>query len=60
MLKSISEQLAAVDDPVDEEDLYMILIASWPKEYNNLVINLDLVDESKLTWSYVSDRCVTE
>ena len=59
-IKSISEQLAAVDDPVDEKDLYMILIASWPKEYNNVVTNLETVDEVKLSWSYVRDRCIAE
>ena len=59
-IKSISEQLAAVDDAVDEKDLYMILIASWPREYYNLVTNLETVDEAKLSWSYVRDRCIAE
>ena len=59
-IKSISEQLEAVDDAVDEKDLYMILIASWPREYNNLITNLESVDETKLSWSYVRDRCIAE
>ena len=59
-VKSISEQLEAVDDPVEEKDLYMILIASWPRQYNNLVTNLETVDETKLDWSYVRDRCIAE
>ena len=59
-IKSISEQLEAVEDPVAEKDLVMILIASWPREYNNLITNLESVDETKLTWSYVRDRCIAE
>ena len=60
VIKSLSEELEAVDDRVDEKDLYMILIASWPREYNNLVTNLETVEESKLSWSYVRDRCIAE
>ena len=59
-LKTISEQLAAVGDPIDEKDLAMILMSSWPKEYNNLITNLETVGEDKLTWPLVRDRCVAE
>ena len=59
-IKSISEQLAAVDDPVSENDLSMILIASWPREYYNLITNLEIVDEDKLSWTYVRDRAIAE
>ena len=59
-IKMISEHLEAVDDPVSDNDLVMILISSWPSEYNNLVTTLETLSEDKLTWTYVRDRAIAE
>ena len=59
-LKTISEHLEAVGDPVVEKDLVMILISSLPEDYNNLITTLETLDEAKLTWVYVRDRVVHE
>ena len=59
-IKTISEHLEAVDDPVVEKDLVMILLSSWPPEYNNLITTLETLSEDKLTWNYVRDRALTE
>ena len=48
-IKTIAELLEAMDDPVSEKDLVMILMSSWPPEYHNLITRLETVDESKLS-----------
>ena len=59
-IKTISEHLEALDDPVPEKDLVMILISSWPPEYNNLITTLETLEEEKLKWTYVRDRAIAE
>ena len=59
-IKTISEHLEALDNPVSEEDLVMILFTSVPEDYNNLVTTLETLKEEKLTWVYVRDRLITE
>ena len=59
-IKTISEHLEALDDPVPEKDLVMILISSWPPEYNNLITTLETLEEEKLEWTYVRDRAIAE
>ena len=59
-VKTLSEHLEAVDDPVIEKDLVMILISSLPEEYNNLITALETLSEDKLTWDYVRDRVIHE
>ena len=61
-LKTISENLECVEDPVAENDLVMILLSSLPPDYNNLLTTLETLNEERLTWNwnYVRDRLVTE
>ena len=59
-LKTISEHLESLDDPVVEKDLVMILISSLPEEYNNLITTLETLERERLTWEYVRDRVMTE
>ena len=59
-LKTIAEQLEALDDPVSDKDLVMILISSLPDEYNNLITALETLKEDSLTWNYVRDRVINE
>ena len=59
-IKTISDHLAGCGDPILENDLVMILISSWPPEYNNLVTTLETLSEDKLTWTYVRDRAIAE
>ena len=54
-IKMISDHLEGCGDPISENDLVMILISSWPSEYNNLVTTLETLTEDKLTWTYVRD-----
>ena len=39
-VKTLAEHLEAVEDPVSEKDLVIILISSLPEEYNYLIKNL--------------------
>ena len=59
-VKTLAEHLQAVDDPVAEKDLTMILISSLTDDYNNLITALETMAEEKLTWDYVRDRAITE
>ena len=59
-IKTLSEHLEAVDDPVQEKDLVIILISSLPEEYNYLITALETIGEEKLTWEYVRDRLMHE
>ena len=59
-LKTIAEQLEALDDPVADKDLVMILISSLPDEYNNLITALETLKEDNLSWNYVRDRVINE
>ena len=60
-IKTIAEHLEALDDPVSEKDLVMILLSSIPNDYNNLITTLESIDdEERLTWDYVRDRILTE
>ena len=59
-IKTLSEHLEAVEDPVQEKDLVIILISSLPDEYNYLITALETIAEDKLTWDYVRDRLIYE
>ena len=61
-MKTIAECLDAVEDPVSDRDLVMILISSLPDDYDHLITTLEALDENqcKLTWNYVHDRLITE
>ena len=59
-VKTIGDLLEALDDPVQEKDLVMILISSLPDEYNNLITTLETLKEEQLTWDYVRDRILAE
>ena len=59
-VKTLSEQLEALEDPVRERDLVIVLLSSLPDEYNNLITTLETLKEEKLTWTYVRDRLITE
>ena len=59
-IKTIAENLEALDDRVSEKDLVMILLSSLPSSYNNLITTLESLDEERLTWDYLRDRILTE
>ena len=59
-LKTIAERLESVGNPVEENDLAMILITSLPDSYNNLVTALETLKPEQLTWCYVRDRVLSE
>ena len=59
-LKTISERLESLGDPVTEKDLVMILISSLSDTYNNLITTLETVKEEELSWEYVRDRVISE
>jgi len=48
--------LSALEDPVQEKDVVIILISSLTDEYNYLITALETIAEDKLTWDYVRDR----
>eukprot|EP00795_Rhopilema_esculentum_P012375 gene12375-3031_t len=57
-LKTLSEHLDAVGDPIKENDLVIILISSLPEEYNHLITTLETIAEERLSWDYVRDRVI--
>ena len=59
-IRTIADQLEALDDLIEEKYLVMILLSSLPKEYNNLLTTLETLKEDNLTWDYVRDRVLTE
>ena len=59
-LKTITERLEALGDPVTENDLVMILISSLTDTYNNLITSLENLKEDDLSWEYVRDRVLSE
>ena len=59
-IKTISEHLESLDDPVQEKDLVMILISSLTDDYNNLITALESLKDAELTWSYVRERVISE
>ena len=59
-VKTLSEHLEAVDDPIAEKDLVIILISSLPDEYNYLITALETIAGEKLTLNYVRDRLIHE
>ena len=59
-IKTISEHLESLDDPVQEKDLVMILISSLTDDYNNLITALESLKDTELTWSYVRERVISE
>ena len=58
-LKTLSEHLDAVGDPIQEKDLVIILISSLPEEYNHLITALETIAEERLSWDYVRDRVMS-
>ena len=59
-IRTIADQLAALDKEIDESFLVMILLGSLPKDYYHLLTALETLPEEKLTWVYVRDRVITE
>ena len=59
-IRSIQEHLQAIDDPIEDKDLVIILLSSLPPEYDYLVTALETIDNTKLTWDYVRDRIINE
>ena len=59
-IKTLSEHLQAVGDPIAEKDLIIILISSLPDSYNYLITALETIAEERLTWEYVHERLVHE
>ena len=59
-IKTLSERLQAVGDPIAEKDLVIISISSLPDSYTYLITALETVAEERLTWEYVRDRLVHE
>ena len=59
-VKNVADHLMALNDPVAEKDLVMILISSLSDEYNNLITALETLQEEQLTWTYVRDRVISE
>ena len=57
-IKTISEHLEAIGDPIAEHDLVIILISSYPEDFNYLITALETIAESTLTWVYVRDRLI--
>ena len=57
-VKTIADQQEAVEDPVSEKDLVIILISSLPDEYNYFITALATITEDKLTFNYVRDRLI--
>ena len=58
-VKTLSERLEAVEDPVNEKDL-IILISSLPEDYNYLITALETIVEDKLASDYVRNRLIYE
>lgn len=59
-IKTLSEHLEAVGDPIEEKDLVIILVSSLTDDYNYLITALETIAEEKLTWDYVRDRLIHE
>ena len=59
-IKTISEHLEAIGDPIVEHNLVVILISSLPEEFNYLITALETIAESTLTWDYVCERLIRE
>src|SRR5690349_8546248 len=52
-IKTLTEQLAAVNASVSEEDFVMTLLMSLPESYEHFITALESVNESDLTYDYV-------
>ena len=59
-IKTLSEHLEAIGDPIEEKDLVILLISSLPDDYNYLITALETIAEDNLTWDYVRDRLIHE
>ena len=59
-IKTIAEELEAIEDEQSEKDLVFILMSSVPCDYRNLITTLETLKEERLTWGYVRDRLLTE
>ena len=59
-IKTIAEELEAIEDEQSEKDLVFILMSSVPSDYRNLITTLETLKEERLMWGYVRDRLLTE
>ena len=49
-LKSLQEHLLAIDVPIVDKDLLIVLLSSLPTEYVYLVTALETIDSTKMMW----------
>ena len=59
-LRLLADQLQAIDDPVADKDLAIILLSSLPSDYGNLVTAINVLGIDELTWEKVRDRAISE
>ena len=52
-VQTLSEYLEAIGDPIEDNDLVIILISSLPEDYGYLITALETIAEENLTWDYV-------
>ena len=59
-LKTIAEHMEALNDPVSDLDLVMILLSGLPDSYNNFITAIESLKEEELVWTYIRDRLLAE
>lgn len=58
-MKSLADQLEAIDAPVQEDDLVTTLLCSLPEQYKNLITALES-RAGDLSMEFVVARCSTK
>ena len=59
-IKTLSEHLDTVGDPIQEKHLVIVLIRRLPEEYNHVITALETIAEQKHSWNSVRDRVIYE
>ena len=59
-LKTVAEHMEALNDPVSDKDLVMILLTGLPDNYNNFITAIESLKEEELSWTYIRDKLLAE
>ena len=59
-VKTLADQLEALDVPVTEGDIVMTILESLPSSFENLIVAMETKDIKELTLAYVTSRLMHE
>jgi hypothetical protein len=60
MVKALADQLRSIEVKIEDEDVYMVLLMSFPSSFNNLVMSLESMSTKDVDFQFIVARLLHE